>query len=185
MEVAEKAKIKIVFTIGFALMMAVGANCFFYLPFTPVPFTLQVLTVLLGAIVLGFPYSFYSQLIYLSLGFMGMGVFAGFKNAYIALAGPTAGYIMGFLAASFVSSYIYTKTGGRKGLILSLSAGLLSIYILGYGHMLIYFWGPDALSLKAVATTFKLAVAPFIVADIIKVLLVANIVNRWSTGGNS
>ncbi|MDZ7839075.1 MAG: biotin transporter BioY [Actinomycetota bacterium] len=167
-------------------MMAVGANCFFYLPFTPVPFTLQVLTVLLGAIVLGFPYSFYSQLIYLSLGFMGMGVFAGFKNAYIALAGPTAGYIMGFLAASLVSSYISAyQTGGRKGLMLSLFAGLLSIYILGYGHMLIYFWGPDALSLKAVATTFKLAIAPFIVADTIKVLLVANIVSRWSTGGNS
>jgi len=178
MQLAQKLSLKttyrMAFSLCFALLMAIAANCFFYLPFSPVPVTLQVLTVLLGVVMLGFPWAFYSQLIYLWMGFMGLGVFAGFKNAYTALAGPTAGYILGFLAASLISSYLYQKKKTDAGLFLSLATGLFCIYLLGYVHLLFYTSlatsGPQGFF-----TAFKLGVAPFIIPDIIKLLLVVNI----------
>ncbi|MGM0365382.1 MAG: biotin transporter BioY [Actinomycetota bacterium] len=159
---------KIIFSICFAFLMVIAANCFFYLPFTPVPITLQVLTVLLGAVMLGFPWAFYSQLTYMGLGFMGLGVFAGFKNAYLALSGPTAGYILGFLAASLVTGYLFQRKKTETGLFLSMAAGLLCIYLLGYLHLLFY-------TSQAAFTVFKLGVAPFIIPDAVKLLLAANI----------
>ena len=74
MEQTVSLKVKIIFTITFAFLTALGANCFFYLPFTQVPLTMQVFTVLLSSLILGMPYAFYSQLMYVGLGFMGMGV---------------------------------------------------------------------------------------------------------------
>ncbi len=50
--------IKLTFSIIFAVLMAVSANSFFYLPFTPVPVTMQVMTVILSAIMLGHFYYF-------------------------------------------------------------------------------------------------------------------------------
>lgn len=167
-------KYKLLFTLGFALVMPIAANLFFYLPFTPVPVTLQVATVLLSAVMLGFPWAFYSQLIYVGMGFMGLGVFAGFKNAYLAFTGPTAGYILGFLAASAVTGYLFHKKKTPAGLTLSLTAGLLCIYALGYVHLFLYI-SRATFGIDAWLSTFKLGIAPFIIPDTLKLLLAASI----------
>ncbi len=178
MELSQKISLRInhkfLFSLCFALVMPVAANCFFYLPFSPVPVTLQVFTVLLGAVMLGFPWAFYSQLIYISMGLMGLGVFAGFRNTYLALAGPTAGYILGFLAASLVTGYLVDKKKTYPWLILSLFLGLFCIYLLGYVHLLFYTF-PAGLGSYQIFNTFKLGIAPFIIPDIVKLLLAANI----------
>jgi len=150
----------------FALVMPIAANSFFYLPFTPVPVTLQVLTVLLSAMILGFPLAFYSQLAYIGMGFMGLGVFAGFKNAYIAFAGPTAGYILGFAAASLVTGYLLQKK--NRGPLFSLAAGLFCIYFFGSLHLMLYTG-------QAFFNTFRLGIAPFLIPDALKLMLAANI----------
>lgn len=185
MEQTVSLKVKIIFTITFAFLTALGANCFFYLPFTPVPLTMQVFTVLLSSLILGMPYAFYSQLMYVGLGFMGMGVFAGFNNSYTVLAGPTAGYVLGFLAASFVSSYIFKNISSPKRVWWALMAGLLCIYSLGYIHILFYVNKSIAFSSAEAANVFKLAVLPFIVPDIIKILLAANIYKVLSGKGKN
>ena len=91
--------VKVSAAVLFALLTALAAQVRFLLPFTPVPFTGQVLVVLLGAIVLG-RYGALSQGMYLGLG-ASFGWFSGMMGT-AALAGITGGYLIGFVIASFI-----------------------------------------------------------------------------------
>ncbi|MBE3036962.1 MAG: biotin transporter BioY, partial [Candidatus Atribacteria bacterium] len=127
------------------MLMAISANAFVYLPFTPVPITMQVLTVLISAIALGSRLAFLSQLQYVLAGLLGAPVFAGFKSGLSVVLGPTGGYIMGFLAAAFIAGYIYennivgavTKNSVEHydirtiSMFVSCVSGLLVIYTCG------------------------------------------------------
>jgi len=183
---AEKFVIKLTFSFAFAILMSISANAFTYLPFTPVPVTLQVMTVLLSSIFLGSRWAPASQLLYVLMGVSGMPVFAGFKSGTLALAGPTGGYIIGFIFASFAAGYIYENYSykHRRGTtsytavcFASCLAGLMVIYFFGYIHLLGYlynFSGTQNL-ISLLAKTWKLGIQPFIIADLLKVLIVLNI----------
>ena len=67
------------------------------LPFTQVPINLAVLGVLLAGGCLGSKYGSLSILIYILLGAVGIPVFAGFGSGLGTLAGPTGGYIVGYI----------------------------------------------------------------------------------------
>ena len=69
---------KLSFSIVFVILMAISANSFIYLPFTPVPMTMQVFTVLMAALVLGSRWALASQVLYIAMGLAGVPVFAGF-----------------------------------------------------------------------------------------------------------
>src|SRR4030066_2426860 len=98
---------KFAFSLIFAILMAISANSFVYLPFTPVPITTQVLTVLLSGLFLGSRWALTSQTMYILMGIMGLPVFSGFITGAALLTGPTVGYVIGFMAAAFVTGYIY------------------------------------------------------------------------------
>ncbi len=104
-----KSPAKIIFSTVFAILMCISANSFIYLPFSPVPVTMQVFTVLLSGLLLGRWLAAAAQLQYIMMGIAGLPVFAGFKNAAAAFTGPTAGYIAGFAAGAFVAGLIYDK----------------------------------------------------------------------------
>ena len=106
--------LKAAFTIIFAVLMAVSANAFLYLPFTPVPITLQVLTVIFSALMLGGPLAMASQVLYISMGLAGLPVFAGFIGGPAALLGPTGGYIIGFALAAYITGFL--ASGKSTGL---------------------------------------------------------------------
>ena len=186
--------INLTFSLIFAILMAISANSFIYLPFTPVPITMQVLTVLLSAIFLGSKWALASQFLYIFMGLAGLPVFSGFKSGAIALTGPTGGYIFGFLVAAFTAGYIYenlsyqtvyTKNILFAGLI-SCIAGLLIIYSSGFIHLFGYFYnisGNQSISVFLIKT-WKLGIEPFIIIDFLKILIVLNILNlnklrRW------
>ncbi|MBC7333992.1 MAG: biotin transporter BioY [Actinobacteria bacterium] len=178
----------ILFSLVFAILMAISANSFFYLPFTPVPVTMQVFTVLISSIILGSRWAFMSQFWYIIMGISGLPVFAGFKSGIGVLAGPTGGYIIGFLVSSFVSGYIYessrisgnrldSKPGNihKKNVTLayfiSCMAGLSIIYLFGYFHLLGYLY---MITLQAsfpslLIKAFELGVKPFIIIDLLKI----------------
>ena len=180
---------QISYTLAFAMLMAISANAFVYLPFTPVPITMQVLTVLISAIALGSRLAFLSQLQYVLAGLLGAPVFAGFKSGPSALMGPTGGYIIGFLAAAFIAGYIYennivgavTKFFKRIGpknsvehydirtisMFVSCVIGLLVIYTCGFIHLygFIYMTARTAGLLDIFEKTLKFGVIPFIMID--------------------
>jgi len=173
------------FTIVFAFLMAISANAFIYLPFTPIPITLQVLTVIFSAIMLGGPWALAGQLLYISMGLAGMPVFAGFIAGPAIFSGPTAGYIIGFAAAAYITGSLFNSrqlsnmikankliTGFISGI-----AGLLAIYILGSVHLFGFLYtlsGGQPIQTIA-SSVWNLGVKPFIILDLIKILIVINI----------
>ncbi|MBE3094119.1 MAG: biotin transporter BioY [Actinobacteria bacterium] len=173
---------KISYTLVFAMLMAISANAFVYLPFTPVPITMQVLTVLISAIALGSRLAFLSQLQYVLAGLLGAPVFAGFKSGLSVILGPTGGYIMGFLAAAFIAGYIYENNivgsvTKSFSMFVSCVAGLLLIYTCGFIHLygFIYMTAKTAGLLDIFEKTLKLGVIPFAIIDFLKILIIINL----------
>ncbi len=148
-----------------ALLMALAAQVRIVLPFTPVPFTGQVLLVLLGALVLG-RYGALGQGMYLVMGGT-LGWFSGMAG-FAALVGPTGGYLLGFVLASIVIGEMVErrKDWSMSKVLAAMSLGVLIIYALGAAHLAL-FLGLDA------GEAILLGVVPFVTVDALKVLMAA------------
>src|SRR2546429_7266798 len=87
------------------VLTAIAAQVSVPLPFTPVPFTMQPMVVLLGGAALGARLGAASQLLYLGLGIAGLPVFAAaaLPPGAARLLGPTGGYLMSYPLAAFVA----------------------------------------------------------------------------------
>ena len=99
------------------------------LPFTPVPFTLQPMIVLVGGAALGSRLGISSQLLYLALGLAGLPVFAAspvLPQGLARLLGPTGGYLMSYPLAAFVAGYLAEQGFDRRYLtsVVAMGAGL-------------------------------------------------------------
>ncbi|MBN1110366.1 MAG: biotin transporter BioY [Methanomassiliicoccales archaeon] len=147
----------------FALLTALAAQMRFLLPFTPVPFTGQVLVVLLGAAVLG-RYGALSQGMYLGLG-AGLGWFSGMVGT-AALSGMTGGYLMGFLVASFILGELVERKRGWSlpEIVSAMSLALLTIYALGAFQLAVVLG-------LGVEEALVLGVLPFLLVDGLKVAM--------------
>lgn len=145
----------------FAVLTAWAAQVRLLLPFTPVPFTGQVLVVLLGGFVLG-RYGAVSMGIYLGLG-AAFGWFSGMIGPS-ALTGATAGYLFGFVAAAMLIGELAHRREewSFAQILLVMSLGALIIYALGA------FWLGLYLRID-MATAVLIGVIPFIIVDALKV----------------
>ena len=178
----EEILVKFSFSLVFVILMWISANSFVYLPFTPIPVTMQVFTVLFCAITLGKTWALVSQLEYLLLGLAGFPLFAGFKNGVAVLLGPTGGYLIGFAAAVFVTGFVYKKLSGKIGrsgfdVFIACVCGLAVIYISGYIHLAGFLSLGSKLPGGAaiLLTAFKAGVLPFIVFDLLKIMAIVAI----------
>lgn len=152
--------------LAFAVATALSARLALPIPGTPVPFTFQPLVVMLAGALLGARLGAASQITYLAAGAVGLPVFAaGGGAAY--LLGPTGGYLMAYPLAAFLVGALATR--GTLGLIGGLLAGLGAIYGGGVAWLSV-LGGFDA----AVA----LGLRPFILADLVKAMLIALIALR-------
>src|SRR6478609_2395324 len=107
-----------------------------------VPITLQTLAVILTGLALGPARAFAAVGLYLLLGFAGLPIFSGGRSGLGVLAGPSAGYIIGFLfaatAVGWLTVVVLKRTANRKGrlrAILLFAAAMVSsiIFIHGLG----------------------------------------------------
>lgn len=117
----------------FAALTAVMSQLSFNLPITPLPVTLQVMAVALAGVLSGKTAAFFSQIIYLIMGLIGLPVFAGFKSGPGSLLGPGGGYLAAFPIAALVIGTISDKYKMSKFLPLwaAMLAGLFCIYSIG------------------------------------------------------
>jgi len=123
----ERTKLNgMVFAALFAALTAAVAWFKIPLPFTPVPITLQTLVVLLSGAMLGPYYGAISMILYLTVGAIGLPVFAGGGSGLGALLGPTGGYLFSYPIAAFVIGLIIKKEQTKKT---ANSASLKSILI--------------------------------------------------------
>ncbi len=149
-----------------AVLTASAAQLSFPLPFTPVPFTIQPMIVLVGAAALGSRLGALAQVVYLTLGIAGLPVFAfspELPHGVARLLGPTGGYLMAYPIAAFLTGLLAERGLDRRYLtsILAMSAGLSVIFAGGV------LW---IARLTGIETALATGLYPFIVVDIIKVV---------------
>lgn len=80
------------------------------LPFSPLPITLQSLGAMLAGLVLGPVGGTWAVLLYLTLGSIGLPVFAGGRSGTEAILGPSGGYLIGFLPGAWITGMLSTKS---------------------------------------------------------------------------
>jgi biotin transport system substrate-specific component len=156
------------------VLTAVAAQISIPLPFTPVPFTLQPMVVLLGGAALGSRLGFTSQVLYLAAGLAGLPVFAAsplLPQGVARLLGPTGGYLMSYPFAAFVAGYLAERGFDRRYLtsVVAMAAGLAIVFAGGVAWMA---WGAPSLG---VAVALRAGLYPFLPADILKVLVAATV----------
>ena len=75
------------------------------LPFSPVPISLTNFAIFLAIFVLGMKNGTISFIIYLLLGAVGVPVFSSFRGGFQVLAGPTGGYLIGFIFLALIMGF--------------------------------------------------------------------------------
>ena len=154
-------------SVGFVTVLTAAASQLsFPLPFTPVPFTIQPMIVLIGAAALGSRLGALSQILYLMLGVAGLPVFAfspELPQGFARLLGPTGGYLMAFPVAAFATGWLAERGFDRRygTSILAMAVGLSII-----------FFGGVAWLANGVGLTVALATGlyPFVIVDVIKIV---------------
>jgi biotin transport system substrate-specific component len=155
---------EVVLVLGGAILIALAAQIRIALPFSPVPVTGQTFAVLLLGALYGSRRGVATVLTYLVLGSIGLPVFAGGAAGVARLAGPTAGYLAGFIAAAFVVGALAERRWDRRPwtTAAAMILGNAVIYALGVAW-LSKFVGWD----KVLAT----GVLPFLAGDALKIAL--------------
>jgi len=118
----------------FTSLIIVGA--YIKIPFPLVPLTLQTLFVILSAMLLKPKYAAMSSGLYVFLGLAGLPVFAKGGGLFYIFE-PTFGYIIGFVLAAFIVSFLVSKAQTRSISLLALFgvSGILIIYTTGMVYM--------------------------------------------------
>ena len=102
------------------------------IPISPVPISFTNLAVYLTVYVLGMKAGTISYLIYLLLGFAGLPVFSGFTGGVAKLAGPTGGYLVGFIFMAVIAGWFIDHfQGNRIAHVAGMAAGTAVCYVFG------------------------------------------------------
>lgn len=147
--------------------LALWASAKVQVPFWPVPATLQTLAVVMIGALYGSRLGAATVAAYLAEGAAGLPVFAGTPEKGIGLAymaGPTGGYLAGFLFAAFLVGWLVESGFARSvaTIAVSVAAAHAAVHVCGLAW-LAGFVGAG----KAVA----LGYTPFILSDIVKMAL--------------
>ncbi len=154
-----------VFSALMAALMAVGA--YLSIPLGPVPIVLQNMFVLLAGLLLGSRWGLASVAVYLLAGAVGLPVFAGGLGGIGRLAGPTGGYLLGYLPAVWVAGFIAAKTRGHiVGDVAAMVCASALVYACGVSWL-------KVLTSMTWAKTLAVGLYPFVVGDGLKIAAAA------------
>ena len=137
------------------------------IPFYPVPMTMQTFVVLFLGVSLGHKIGLASVGLYLLEGIMGLPVFSNSPEKGVGLiyfTGPTMGYLIGFLVASYLASKINSKDNFLI-ILTKIIIATSTIYILGL------LWLGTLIGWDK--PIFDLGAKPFLLAEIFKIFLLA------------
>ena len=170
----QKILVKISLTALFAALIAAGA--FIAIPIGPIPIVLQNMFAVLSGLILGPVMGSAAVGLYLLAGIINLPVFAGGVGGIARFAGPTGGFLLGYLLAGFAAGIILrTPRAGQiislPRLITAVTVGFLVIYVPGLIWLKLRF---NLTWLTALMTGF----VPFIAGDIAKGIVAALITRR-------
>lgn len=160
---------KLILTALFTGLIVVSAQIIIPLA---VPFTLQSLGIFLASGILGWKQGMLSVALYIMLGVIGLPVFSGFQGGLGVLFGVTGGYIWGFLPTAFIVGIVCEKVSRKKSVMaLAMASGLIVCYLLGTIWYSVY-------TSTAFISALAVCVAPFLIADIAKIVVVISIIKK-------
>lgn len=118
-----------------ALIAALGLPGSITVGFSGVPITLQTLGIILSGAILGPRKGTAAVLVFLALTMIGLPLLAGGRTGLAAMAGPTVGYLIGWIPAAFLigllTARILPKYSIALGLLINAIGGILVIYAFG------------------------------------------------------
>ncbi|MDR0817156.1 MAG: biotin transporter BioY [Clostridiales Family XIII bacterium] len=136
------------------------------LPVTLVPISFTFVIIFLSVYILGLKSGTLSVLIYLLLGLVGLPVFSGFTGGAAKFAGPTGGYLIGYIFLAIICGLFADRFNGNRWLYL---VGMI------IGVAVCYTFGTAWLAVQA-NLTFGAALAagvlPFLIGDALKMALI-------------
>jgi biotin transport system substrate-specific component len=168
--------IRVASVLLFTALTAAAAQVSIPLPFTPVPFTLQPMVVLLGGAALGARLGLSAQVLYLLAGIAGLPVFAAsavLPQGPLRLLGPTGGFLWSYPVAAFVAGSLAERGFDRRYLtsVAAMTCGLAIVFACGVTWLAL-FARPAGIGFDAALRT---GFYPFVPADIFKILIAAAI----------
>ena len=158
---------KLTFTALMAAVLCIAGPL--VIPIGMVPMSLANMAIYLTIILLDKKRATISVAVYLLIGFVGLPVFSGFTGGAGKLFGPTGGYLIGYLALSWIAGMILEKRKfsgmkERTKQIVALATGTIGLYLLGT-LWLMYQSNIDFV------TALSVGVFPFVAFDTIKIVV--------------
>ncbi|MBR5317000.1 MAG: biotin transporter BioY [Lachnospiraceae bacterium] len=145
------------------------------IPIGMVPMSFTNMAIYLTIILLDRKKAMITVALYLLIGFVGLPVFAGFSAGAGKMFGPTGGYLIGYLVLSFISGILLEHMKGQRKQkiwyqILALIMGNIGLYLVGT----LWLMYQSRLNMM---TALSVGVFPFLIFDVIKILLSVSIGN--------
>ena len=167
MEVVKSQNLKVlkyILVIFFgSILLAISSKI--KIPFYPVPMTMQTFVVLFLGMSFGYKVGLATVSLYLLEGIIGLPVFSNSPEKGVGLAyftGPTMGYLIGFLIATFLAGY-FKFEGSLLNSFIKLLISVSTIYILGI------FWLGSLIGWDK--PIIQLGVTPFLLAEMFKIVI--------------
>ena len=172
--IKQKSQTKIVKSLLIILLgsIALTISAKIKIPFYRVPMTMQTLVVMFLGLSFGYRIGLTAVSLYLFEGIIGLPVFSNSPEKGVGLiyfTGPTMGYLIGFLSACYLASFINSKDNLLK-IFIKLIISVSTIYLLGV------FWLGTLIGWEK--PIYSLGVAPFLLAELFKILLLTLIAKR-------
>lgn len=135
------------------------------IPIGPVPISIVPLVILLSVYLLGTKKGTIAVLLYLLIGAVGVPVFSGFAGGFGKIAGPTGGYMLGYIFMALIAGWFIHRF--YDNLVIQFLGMLLGLAVL-------YAFGTAWLSISA-GMSFQAALAagviPFVAFDVVKIII--------------
>ena len=150
-------------------LICIAAPISIPIPFSPVPASMTTFVIFLAVYILGTRQGTVSCIVYIIIGAIGLPVFSNFTGGVSKLFGPTGGYLFGYIFMALISGWFMKKGSYNKIFCLTgMSLGMAVCYLIGT-LWLKYQMNAD------IKTAFISGVAPFIIGDMFKMILVVMI----------
>ncbi len=152
--------------LGGSVVIALSARLAIMLPFSPVPVSGQTFAVLMAGALLGSRRGSCTVIAYIAAGAAGLPVFALGRAGPTVLLGPTGGYLIGFIAAAYITGMLAERGWDRHvgTTIAAMVLGNCTIYVPGLVWLAI---------LTGVRNALNMGFYPFIPGDFLKIVLAA------------
>ena len=135
------------------------------IPVSPVPISLTNLVLLISVYILGWKDASISFIIYLLLGLAGLPVFSGFSGGLGKIAGPTGGYLAGFIFMTVIAGLAVDIFSGKR---------LPAVIGMALGPAVAYAFGTAWLAIQMDLTfisALSIGVLPYLAGDTLKIIL--------------